>query len=130
LFIVDSLEEVSVFIQRVMFYHNIIYEDNVFLAVEIENKPFGHTWGIQESGATGIRLFRVRKGFMEVIDLPANIREAGIEEKVIFYGEELVSSKNPFWGLFSAIERMEINESDFFFLPDHKVHGVVVKVTV
>jgi hypothetical protein len=43
---------------------------------------------------------------------------------VIFYGEELVSSKNPFWGLFPAIERMQINEADFFFLPDHKVHGV------
>jgi hypothetical protein len=29
---------------------------------------------------------------------------------VIFYGEELVSSKNPFWGLFPAIERMQIHE--------------------
>jgi hypothetical protein len=41
---------------------------------------------------------------------------------VIFYGEQLVSRKNPFWGLFSAIERLGFNAADFCFLPGHKVH--------
>jgi hypothetical protein len=31
--------------------------------------------------------------------------------------------------LFPAIEHREINEADFFFLPDHKVQGAV-KVTI
>jgi KUP system potassium uptake protein len=130
LYFLDRLDEIPVFIQRVMMYHDILYEDNVFLSLEILAKPFGVHWGVQEKVAPGIRLFWIKYGFMEVIDMMEILTEAKVDQKVIFFGEELISSRNPLWKIFSMLRRQEINEAEFFGLPAHEVHGIIVKVSL
>jgi hypothetical protein len=53
-----------------------------------------------------------------------------MEQKVIFFGKELISSSNPFWTIFSLIRKQELNEVEFFGLPAHEIHGILVKVSL
>ncbi len=126
----DRLEEIPVFVQRVILYHHILYEDNVFVSLEILETPFGVHWGIQEKVSPGIRLLWIKYGFMEVVDMMEILKEAKVDQKVIFFGEELISSRNPLWRIFSLLRRQEIEEVEFFGLPTHEIHGIIVKVSL
>jgi KUP system potassium uptake protein len=65
---------------------------------------------------------------MEVLDLEKHLKKYGIQEKVIFYGIEDISSRNPFWKIFSTIKKQTPNFVQFYNLPASKLQGVVTKV--
>ena len=65
---------------------------------------------------------------MEVPDVEEILREAGINEKTIFYGVEDIIPTNPLWQIFSVIKRLTPNLVQFYKLPANKLHGVVTRV--
>ena len=73
-------------------------------------------------------MFEVQTGYLEVIDIEEILREAGIEERVVFYGLEDITSRNPLWKMFSLIKKTTPTFIQFYKLPPKKLHGVFTKV--
>jgi KUP system potassium uptake protein len=78
--------------------------------------------------ASGLRTFEIYQGYMEVLDVEEILREAGVDEKAIFYGLEDIITRNPIWKIFSIIKRLSPAFVQFYKLPSHKLHGVITRV--
>jgi len=76
----------------------------------------------------GLDAFEVNAGYMEVIDIEKLLKKHGVQEKVIFYGVEDISTNNPAWRIFSAIKKLTPNFVQFNKLPASKLQGVVTRV--
>jgi KUP system potassium uptake protein len=113
---------------RSMFINNILYEDNIIVSIIKREDPFGVTGFFQKDISDGLRVFEIQCGYMEVFDVEEILKEAGIEEKTIFYGLEDISTANPVWKLFSIIKRLTPTFVQFYQLPSHKLHGVVTRI--
>ncbi|MBI5657210.1 MAG: KUP/HAK/KT family potassium transporter [Geobacter sp.] len=107
---------------------NIIYERNVFISIVRTDEPFGITTCLDTGIGPGLDAFEVHAGYMDVIDIEKLLKENGIQEKVIFYGIEDISTNNPIWRVFSAIKKLTPNFVQFNKLPASKLQGVVTRV--
>jgi len=116
------------YIYNNMFMNGIIYEDNILVTLERRDDPFGVTGFFREDLAPGLRLFEIQYGYMEVFDIEEVLAEAGIAEKVIFYGVDEISTENPAWRIFSFIKRVGPTFVKFHNLPSFKLHGIVTRV--
>ncbi|MGE5173296.1 MAG: KUP/HAK/KT family potassium transporter, partial [Betaproteobacteria bacterium] len=121
-------KEIPPYIIHTMFKNNIIYEDNVIVSIVKREDPFGVTGFFKEDLAPGLRSFEIQMGYMEVPDVEEILREAGIQEKTIFYGVEDILPSNIVWQIFSLIKRLTPNIVQFYKLPYNKLHGVVTRV--
>ncbi len=130
LFLIRDVKNIPSYITQTMFSHGIIYEDNVFLSITGRNDPFGITGFYREDMAFGIRSFEIQFGYMEVITADDILREAGIEERAVYYGLEDISANNIFWKIFSLIKRVSPTFIKFYEFPPEKLHGVITKVTM
>ncbi len=65
---------------------------------------------------------------MEVVDVENLLKQNDIQEKIIFYGVEDITTQNPLWRLFSVIKKQSPNFVQFHKLPSRKLHGVVTRV--
>jgi KUP system potassium uptake protein len=116
------------YIVHTMFKNNIVYEDNVVVSVVKRTDPFGVAGFFKEPLAVGLRTFEIQAGYMELIDVEKILREAGIQEKTIFYGVEDIMASNILWQAFSVIKKLTPNIVQFYELPANKLHGVVTRV--
>ncbi|MHB8836725.1 MAG: KUP/HAK/KT family potassium transporter [Candidatus Methylomirabilia bacterium] len=130
------------YIVHTIFKNNIIYEDNIIVSIVRRVDPYGVAGFFRNplesctgtacpSDATvspGLRFFEIQCGYMEVVDVEAVLKKAGISEKTIFYGVEEIHTGNPVWTLFSAIKKLTPNIVQFYDLPPNKLHGVVTRV--
>jgi KUP system potassium uptake protein len=130
LFLLKDVKEIPFYITQTMFYHGIIYEDNIFVSVIKRDDPFGITGFFRPDLADGLRVFEVQMGYMEVVDVEEILREAGIEERTVFYGLEDIITSNPFWKVFYFIKRNTPPFINFYKLPSKKLHGVLTKVNM
>jgi KUP system potassium uptake protein len=128
LFFARDAKEVPPYIVHTIFKNNIIYEDNIIISIVKREDPFGTTGFFKESLAPGLRSFEIQTGYMEVPDVEEILREAGIQEKTIFYGVEDILPSNIVWQLFSIMKRLTPNIVQFYKLPYNKLHGVVTRV--
>jgi K+ transporter len=64
------------------------HEDNIIISIVKRGDPFGVARFFKETLAPGLRSFEIQTGYMEVPDVEEVLREAGIQEKTIFYGVE------------------------------------------
>lgn len=128
LFLIRDVKEIPFYIVQTMFYHGIIYEDNIFVSIIKRDDPFGVTGYFKEDIARGLRLFEIQYGYMEVVYVEDILREAGIEEKTIFYGIEDITTRSTVWKLFSIIKKITPAFVQFYKLPSRKLHGVVTRV--
>ncbi|GBC88732.1 hypothetical protein HRbin13_00860 [bacterium HR13] len=113
---------------QTFFDHGILYEDNVFLSLVKKDEPFGVETFLKGSIAQGLRLVEIRYGYMEVLDIDRELREAGIWERAIFYGVEDIYTNKPIWKLFSFLKRVTPSFVEFYRFPHGKLHGVAVRV--
>ena len=90
--------------------------------------PFGATGFFTGTLAPGLRSFEIQMGYMEVPDVEEILREAGIQEKTIFYGVEDILPSNVIWQIFSIFKRLTPNIVQFYKLPYNKLHGVVTRI--
>jgi KUP system potassium uptake protein len=107
---------------------NIIYERNVFISILRSDEPFGLSSHLKAGIGPGLDAFEVNAGYMEVIDIEKLLKKHGVQEKVIFYGVEDISTNNPVWRIFSAIKKLTPNFVQFNKLPASKLQGVVTRV--
>ncbi|MCK9420510.1 MAG: KUP/HAK/KT family potassium transporter [Nitrospirae bacterium] len=128
LFFARDAKEVPPYIVHTIIKNNILYEDNIIISIVKREDPFGTTGFFKESLGPGLRSFEIQTGYMEVPDVEEILREAGIQEKTIFYGVEDILPSNIVWQLFSIIKRLTPNIVQFYKLPYNKLHGVVTRV--
>ena len=128
LFFSRDFQQVPPYVGLTVFENNIIYEDNVLVSIRTLDRPFGISWEFRKSPARGIRLFEVRSGYLEMLDVVAIFREAGLEEKTIFYGLDEIVSTNFIWKIFALIKRLSPSFVQFYKLPANRIHGVVTRV--
>ena len=128
LFFARDAKEIPPYIVHTMFRNNILYQDNIIISIVKREDPFGSTGFFKEELALGLRSFEIQTGYMEVPDVEEILREAGIQEKTIFYGVEDILPSNIAWQLFSVIKRLTPNIVQFYNLPANKLHGVVTRV--
>ncbi len=128
LFLIRDTNEIPFYITQTMFFHGILYENNIFVSIIKRDDPFGITGFFKEDLAEGLRVFEIQMGYMEVVDVEEIMREAKIEERVVFYGLEDITTKNPVWKIFSLIKRLTPTFIQFYNFPAKKLHGVFTKV--
>lgn len=128
LFLIRDIKQIPFYITQTMFFHGIIYEDNIFVSIIKRDDPFGVTGFFKEDIAKGLRLFEIQYGYMEVVDVEEILREAGIEEKTIFYGIEDITTRSAVWKMFSIIKKVTPAFVQFYKLPSRKLHGVITRV--
>jgi len=128
LFLVKDIKEIPFYVTQTMFFHAILYQENIFLSIIKRDDPFGTIGFFREDLAEGLRVFEVQMGYMEVIDVEEIMREANIEERVLFYGIEDILTKNIIWKLFSLIKKITPTFIKFYNFPSKKLHGVITEV--
>lgn len=130
LFLLKDVKEIPFYITQTMFYHGILYEDNIFVSIIKRDDPFGVTGFFRPDLADGLRVFEVQMGYMEVVDVEEILREAGIEERTVFYGLEDIITDNPLWKMFYFIKRNTPPFINFYKFAPKKLHGVLTKVVL
>jgi KUP system potassium uptake protein len=128
LYLLKDAKLIPFYVTQTMFYHGIIYDDNIFVSIIKRDDPYGITGFFMPDLAPGLRAFEIQMGYMEIIDVEEILREAGIEERVVFYGLEDISTNNVIWKLFAVIKRLTPPFIKFYKFPTRKLHGVLTKV--
>ncbi len=128
LFFAMAGNKVSPYIVNTMFINNIIYEDNIFISIIKNENPTGVEYYFKEPLALGLRVFEIKMGYMEFINIEDILENAGIDCKAIFYGLEHITTPNPIWKIFSSIKRLVPSFDEFYELPQRKLHGVITRV--
>ncbi|HDZ88649.1 MAG TPA: potassium transporter Kup, partial [Nitrospirae bacterium] len=128
LFLIKDIKEIPFYITQTMFYHGILYEDNIFISITKRSDPFGVAASFKEDIAKGLRVFEIQMGYMEVINIEGILRKAGIQERTVFYGVEDISTNNPLWKAFFFLKRNTPTFIQFFKFPTKKLHGVMTRV--
>jgi KUP system potassium uptake protein len=127
LFFARDISRVPQYISHVMFKNNIIYENNIFISIIKQESPFGVESAFTEEPAKGLRLFEIRAGYMEVIDVESILKKKGIYGKTIFYGIEDIFTSNIIWRIFSLIKKISPSFVQFYRLPTDELHGVMTR---
>ncbi len=130
LYLIRDIKMIPAFITQTMFLHGIIYEDNIFLSVAVRSDPYGVVGYYKDDITNGLRSFEIQVGYMEVISAEDVMRQAGIDERAIYYGLEDISARNPVWKFFSLIKRVLPTFIRFYEFPSSKMHGVITKVNI
>ena len=128
LFFLRDVARIPPYIVKTLFTHDIIYEDNILVSVKVKDSPFGVAGHFEKDLAPGLRVYEINSGYMEVISVERLMKNAGIDEKTIFYGLEDIASKNIVWKIFSLIKRINPTFIQFHKLPAPKLYGVVTRV--
>ncbi|MEI7475471.1 MAG: KUP/HAK/KT family potassium transporter [bacterium] len=130
LFLIKDPRQIPPYVVSTMFGNGIIYEDNIFVSVNITDHPYGTSYEFKDNLGTGLRYFVINIGYMEVIDVEKILKEAQINEKVIFYGLEEIITDNIIWKIFSFIKKNTPAFVQFYALPSNKLHGVITRVEI
>jgi KUP system potassium uptake protein len=128
LFFTREWNVVPPYVVHCMLSSNIVYEKNVFISILRTDEPFGLSIDHRTGVGPGLDAFTIKSGYMEVIDIERLLKQNAIQEKVIFYGIEDISTNNPVWKVFSAIKKLTPNFVQFNKLPASKLQGVVTRV--
>jgi KUP system potassium uptake protein len=128
LFLVSNIKNIPPYVTKTMVDNGILYSDNILVSIITHNTPFGVATRFKEPLAPGLRVFEISAGYMERVRVELLLREAGIEEKTIFYGLEEFSTDNLIFKLFALIKRLSPTFVQFYQFNPAKMHGVVTVV--
>jgi KUP system potassium uptake protein len=128
LFFARDIKKIPPYIVNTIFNNNIIYEDNIIISIIRLDNPFGVSGSFKGNPSEGLRVFEIYAGYMEVIDVEKILKDAGIDEKTIFYGLEDIVTENVIWKIYSNIKKLTPAFVQFYKLPSHKLHGVLTRI--
>jgi len=129
-YLIRTAKKMSRYVVQTMFTNNIMYEDNILVRVKIQNVPFGVHAEFRTDLAPGLRLFVIKMGYLEPLDLDKIFNMNEIYPKVIFYGHEDITTNNLFWRIFSILKKITPSFVQFYKLQRSKLHGVMVRVDI
>jgi KUP system potassium uptake protein len=127
LFFSRDITRIPQYISHIMFKNNIIYENNIFISIVKHDDPFGVESSFTKELAKGLRVFEIKMGYMEVVDVEQILKKEGIYEKTIFYGIEDIITNNIIWKVFSIIKKLSPSFVQFYKLPPEELHGVMTR---
>ncbi|KKG07850.1 KUP/HAK/KT family potassium transporter [Methanosarcina sp. 2.H.A.1B.4] len=127
LFFSRDINRIPQYISHVMFRNNIIYENNIFISIIKSDSPFGVESSFTKELAKGLRLFEIKMGYMEIVDVEQILKDNGVTEKTIFYGIEDIFTSNLIWRTFSVIKKLSPSFVQFYRLPADELHGVMTR---
>ena len=125
LFFARDTKNVPPYVVHTIFRNNILYEDNILVTIVTREDPFGVTGKFTDDIGPGLRGFIIQTGYMEIVDIGSILKNAGIQEKAIFYGLEQITSHNIFWRLFATMKKLTPAFVQYHDLSPAKLHGVV-----
>lgn len=129
LFLVRDPKQIPPYVIETIFFHGIVYEENIFLSLIRKNEPYGIHVSLEEI-SPGIKILRIYHGYMEYLKIEEILKEQKIEERVIFYGIEDIQSNQIFWKLYGFIKQISPNFVKFLELPSSKLHGVLTRIEI
>ncbi len=130
LFLIKDVKDIPFYVTQTMFFHGVMYETNIFVSIIKRDDPFGVIGFFKDDLSKGLKVFEIQAGYMEVADVEELLREAGIEERVVFYGLEDIDAKNLLWKMFALVKRVTPTFIQFYKIPPKKLHGVITKVSM
>jgi len=128
LFLTKNLEKVPPYAVHCMLRTNIIYEENIFISISTSDYPYGINVTKVEEIAPGLKGLIISCGYMEYLNIPSILKNAGINEKVIFYGIEEITTKRPFLRLYAFLKKITPHFVAFYKLNYRKLHGVATRI--
>lgn len=128
LFLSKTRDPIPAYIATTMFTNNIMYEDNIIVKVNTQKHAFGLTCLFDKELAPGLRIFEIKAGYLEVVNIQKILNSSDIHPKVIFYGIEDFRSDNIFWKIYIIIKKLTTTFVQFYKFPINKLHGVAVLV--
>jgi KUP system potassium uptake protein len=128
LFLTKNLEKVPPYAVHCMLRTNIIYEENIFISISTSDYPYGINVTKVEEIAPGLKGLIIGCGYMEYLDIPRILKNAEINEKVIFYGIEEITTKRPFLRLYAFLKKITPHFVAFYKLNYRKLHGVATRI--
>ena len=128
LFLTKNLERVPPYVVHCMLRTSIMYEENIFISISTSDYPYGIDVTKVEEIAPGLKGLIISCGYMEYLDIPGVLKNAGINEKVIFYGIEEISARRPFLRLYAFLKKITPHFVAFYKLNYRKLHGVVTRI--
>jgi len=90
--------------------------------------PYGIKGFFKDDLATGLRVFEIQSGYLEVPSIDRILQHAGISPQAIFYGLDIIVTRNVFWRVYALIKHLSPTFVQFHKLPFVKLHGVVTLV--
>jgi len=130
LFFIRDINNIPPYIYNTICLNGIIYEDNMFVCINILDEPFGIKSFFKPDISRGLRNFEIQAGYMEMLELEKILHRSGIQDKVIFYGMEEIITENPIWKFFAAVKKLTPSFVQFYAIPARKLHGVVTRVNI
>ncbi len=130
LFFARSINEIPAYMAHCIISSNIIYERNIIVSIERTDQPYGVSSEMFENLATGLDGFVIKAGYLEILDIQSILKQYDINEKVIFYGVEDITTKNILLKIYSFMKKITPNFIQFYKLPFKKIHGVITRVEI
>jgi len=123
LFFARKAENIPAYIPKTMFQNGIIYEKNIIVKIKPTNEPLGIRSELSTL-ADGLDLLVIHVGYMEVFNMEDILKQEGIDERTIFYGDEEIVSNHFSWKLYALIKDMSPSFVSFYNFPHEKLIGV------
>ena len=123
LFFARKAENIPAYIPKTMFQNGIIYEKNIIVKIKPTNEPLGIRSELSTL-ADGLDLLVIHVGYMEVFNMKDILKQEGIDERTIFYGDEEIVSNHFSWKLYALIKDMSPSFVSFYNFPHEKLIGV------
>ncbi len=92
------------------------------------NYPFGIVYAFGKNLAEGLKIFEIKAGYMEIVNMGKIFHGANIQPTVMFYGVEDIITENIIWKIFALIKKISPNFIKFHKLQSNRVHGVIVQI--
>lgn len=128
LYFTKNLQEIPPYMVHCIIRGNIIYENNILVSINTTDKPYGVNFQKFDNLAHGLSGIVIEGGYLEVLDIPALLKKNGINEKVIFYGVEDISTNKPLLKVFAFIKKITPSFVKFYTLPYNRLHGVETRL--
>ena len=128
LFMIRDTALIPQYIIHTIFQNDILYEESIFLTIIRKTGPWGVNAEFKKDIAQGLRHFEIRMGYMERESVTELLKDAGIKEKVIFYGIQDIVSRRPLWKLFSIMNKLIPPYVKYYRLSPRKLHGIVSRI--
>ncbi|MDO8453412.1 MAG: potassium transporter Kup, partial [Sulfurimonas sp.] len=123
LFFARRADNIPAYIAKTMFQNGIMYERNIMVSVKPTSEPLGVHSELSPL-AEGLDLLLIHVGYMEMLNMEEILKEKGIDERTIFYGDEEIVSKKIHWKLFSLVKNISPSFASFYNFPHEKLIGV------
>lgn len=130
IFLTKAPNRLPSYITHTIVQNKIVYEQTVILSVVTTDEPFGIETHYTEPPISGLRFCTIRVGYMEHLDIMTCLHHIHIYPTVIFYGIEEFTSDNIIGTVYAFLKNITPSFVQFYNLPAHKLHGVVMQARV